>query len=388
MDFLNEIETLSESTLGMKFWCLLIVYFTFILSWRPNYTYSVGKYGTLKRGRTIALFMCILIIALTWWVDTDYYEYIRLSNSGNVGWEFSDSLTLEKGHQAILSLIDGDWFLFRVICWGGALTLFSLLAKRFKINVQQALFCLFIIWIHTFSYARVSLAMAVYFFGLSFLCKSAKPKLLSVILGICILLTSFYFHRSALLLIAITPVILIPLINKQMSFAFVLSSLIFIALCVIAGIGLLYQTSGLDEITTEKLKTYSERNMGGMSIFTTVITYLNFSAKYAPAIAITYILVKLRQTALPLFVRQFYVVMIVIIALAIAFYFSGEAQYTLFYRTLNFIMIPTSILLAYLHYNGYMSKRVFFYSIILGACEILSRVTFWILFALGFHEML
>ncbi len=42
---------------------------------------------------------------------------------------------------------------------------------------------------------------------------------------------------------------------------------------------------------------------------------------------------------------------------SIAFYFSGEGQFTLFYRVLFMTMIPVSLVLTYMHTEGIISRK-------------------------------
>ncbi len=356
----DSIATLTDATLGMRFWCLFLVLFTISISWRVNYNYTPNKPLSILQGnRTKLIFFCFFLLSLTWWIDGDYFSYILHAKTHDVNWIFDDGALLEKGHQAICSLVNGDWLGYRIVCWGTALTLFMVTARRFGINIQHALFCLFILWHHTFCYGRVTLAMAIYFYGISFLCKPLDKKLISYIIGVIIILCCSYFHRSALLLIVSTPAIFVLTVKKRVSLPYILLCVFLIFWVVLNNIDMLYQTEDWGEDTMNYLQSYSEREFGVKTIYGLISTYIKYAAIYMPVALITYVMVKYRESSIPQEIKMLYSLMIILFTISIAFYFTGEAQFTIFYRTLNFIMIPSSLILAFLHLNGIMSKRMF-----------------------------
>ncbi len=372
---LDSIEFLTGPTLGMRLWCFFLVVITIAVSWNRNYNFIPQQSAYRLRGAsTTFLFCCFFLLAITYWIDSDTYQYIDLAKSHDVDFKFQDGLRMEKGHQFICSIVDGDWLGFRILCWGGALCLFVLTAKRLGINIQHALFCLFLLWYHTFCYGRVTLAMAVYFFGVSFLCKPLNARYISCILGLLIISSSLYFHRSAVLLIAVTPAIYMLTLKRKVSVGYLLLCLTVIFLVIYTNMAIFYQSTVADEDTMQHLQNYSEKELEVRNLFGVISMYISFCAKYIPIIMISYVLVKKKKENICKPIVMLFSVMIVLLTISLSFYFSGEAQYTLFYRALNFTMIPVSLILAYMHFNGLMSKRLFFYSIAFGIFEAFWKV--------------
>ncbi len=371
----DSVVLLDSPTFGMCLWCFFLVMITIAITWSPNYNYSPYQgHLSLKGWRTNVLFALFLLLALTYWLDHDTYAYMNLAKSHDVDFILQDGLDMEKGHQVLCSIVNGNWLGFRILCWGSALCLFAITAKRLDINTQHALFCLFISWYHTFCYGRVTLAMAIYFFGVSFLCKPLKSKLLSYIVGIAIIISSIYFHRSALLLIAITPALYAPIIKKRISIFYIFMCFAIIFFVIFQNINMLYLSTDMSEDTMRLLERYSNADTEVRNIIGTIFKYISFGAKYLPIAIITYVITKSKQTEIPRYILMLYFLMIVILFVSITFYFTGESQYTLFYRTLNFTMIPASLILAYLHFKGIMGKRLFLYAIALGAFDSFWRV--------------
>ncbi len=368
-DYLDYIAYLTEPTLEMRLWCFFLVLVILLFSWRKNFLYRpTYPLAQLEGPRTIFLFIGFLLLALTYWIDEDYFSYIELAQIQNIDWQFDNEAYLEKGHQLLCFVAHGNWFYYRLLCWSISLLLFVLTAKRLRINVQHALFCLFILWYHTFCYGRVTLAMAFYFYGVSFLCKPITKYLIrSYIIGIIIILSSFYFHRSIILLIVITPAIYMLQVKKQTSIIYSLICIALVFSIVIINITILYTSNSIEEETANKLATYSVRELQDKSIIGYIVLYITYIAKYIPILVSTYFVI-LKKMPLPNYIKMFFSVMIITFTISIAFYFSGKAQYTLFYRTLNFTMIPSSLIIAFLHQEGIMSQRIFFWTLLGGMC--------------------
>ncbi len=205
---LDFVENVIEVTPQMALWCLCLYMIPLIISWKPSFSNTLSCKYQHEKPITLMLFVVIFLMAMTYWIDTDYFSYIREAVYCDTDWEYVPTVHMEYGHQMICSLVDGDWVLFRVICWGSALLLYLATVIRFNINAQLALFMLFATYISIFCYGRVSLAMAMYFFGASFYCKPSSKKYLGYALGGIFIVSSLLFHRTALIMVAVTPIYL------------------------------------------------------------------------------------------------------------------------------------------------------------------------------------
>ncbi len=347
-------------TLPMILWCLFLYLIIVCGNWRYNVTlYGNPKYyGRLKGGRTTWIFFCFFLFVLTWWLNTDYYGYANYAQFGDVDFNFNPLLELEVGGQFIASIVNGDWLGFRVGVWGTALILFVLTLRRFELNVQHGLFILFLMYYNIFCYGRVTLAMAIYFYGLSFLCKPLKNNLFSIIIGVLLIYCCHFFHRSAILMIVLTPMLFFASFRKWFKTNRYMILLLFVILMgIVVGIEGLYSIGGLDDKTQHKLEMYEQREMAKANILGVIGEIIDYTSYILPNIVLIYYLFKLRKGVLPLYITRLMIVGLSIFVTSIAFYFSGEGQFTLFYRVLFMTMIPVSLVLTYMHTEGIISRK-------------------------------
>ena len=122
------------------------------------------------------IILCIVFFIVTHCMHGDFFhmmervhhEFSFVRNAYNVG---------EPIYVDIARLVDRNYFLFRIVVWGGAFWIFIRTVIRLNIQPTIAALILFTIYVSLFAYARVTLAMAVYFYGLSFLCVTYKHKI-------------------------------------------------------------------------------------------------------------------------------------------------------------------------------------------------------------------
>ncbi len=348
-------------TAPMALWCLLLYLLIVVGNWRNNVTLlGNAKYNyRLKGGRTWWIFILFFLFVLTWWLDSDYFGYIKYAINGDVDFNYDSFNPLEYGHQFIASLVNGNWICFRVMVWGTSLVLYVLSAKRFGINIQHSLYILFVLYFNIFSYGRVTLAMALYFYGLSFLCKPIKSHLLlSWGIGICLILSCSLFHRSAVLMIITTPLLYMATTREKGKPTFYLICLILVFAIIYISVGKIYSITSLDDRTIDKLARYSDRTMGNATLLGIISNIISYTSYILPNLYLIYYLLKKGFSQLPIYMRRLLSLGLSLFCISIAFYFSGEAQFTLFYRTLFMTMIPISLVFAYMFSHNILSKKV------------------------------
>jgi hypothetical protein len=124
--------------------------------------------------------------------------------------------------------------------------------------------------------------MAVYFFGLSFLCKPLKGnKFIGYIIGIGLILLSRYFHNSAIIMMMITLVIFVPINKKIVILLFILTPIL---LSSFSNYFYTILDSGeMGEDITAKLNTYNELERDALGISGYMINTLQFLSFYIPS---------------------------------------------------------------------------------------------------------
>lgn len=241
---------------------------------------------------------------------------------------------------------------FRFIVWGGAVLIAYLTFRKYREMSAPCLtlLLLFVFYSNTFCYARASLGMAVYFFGVALILHSCKLAIR--LLGIGVALSSILFHQEMLIGIALLPSLLIPFERKEFTF---LSVLLLIA----AAITISYVNSHLEifdsmfdnDDLSSKINEFNDDEQGVFRL-STLVKYLNF---FYPLYLITKCFWKKKQV--PTTIGGMYRVSYSIIMASVAFMIVFGLRSVFVYRVLYISMIPLSLLVGYCYCNGYFKDR-------------------------------
>ncbi len=147
----------------------------------------------------------ILLFCLYAFWDPDYFtfKYIMLASEAT----FRDPL-----YYYLTFASFGSYTFYRLIIWGASLLMIWKICQMFNINTSLYSYIFAVFFLLTFSFARASLGMALYFYGLSILLKKGKFN----ICGILLILSSYFGHRSMLPLIVLTPLVFIKFSRKKL----------------------------------------------------------------------------------------------------------------------------------------------------------------------------
>lgn len=288
--------------------------------------------------------------------------YSAIPGSFNYGEEIYHDIGLFVGK---------NYFLFRTIVWGGAFILFCFTAKRFEVPVYYAV--IFLLSTHSiiFCYARATAAMAVYFWGLSFLCKPIKWKYVGYIIGILLIISSLQFHRSALIMIFMTLMILIPL--RKWSILLVLIILPSTSVLFSEVLMEIAMSDGIDETTGTLIQHYSEREMQ-YGIAALLLKIIEIASFYIPCLLCTIcIFSKNKIASVPISVFRMHKVCIGLILASITFLFMGSSYITFVYRVLFMSMIPLTIVVVKLYQSKLMPYSYYLWCLRLGIFYVSTR---------------
>ena len=185
---------------------------------RPAIRYADGE---VSSGRLyFTLFMWFAFDVFSFWGSDWFHLYVRYKEI------MAGHPTVEYIYTWIaFHLAPFNYILFRIIVWGSAQLLLWDAFKRLSVSSHLVLAVFVTVWMIWFSFGRVSLAMALVFWGLTYYYKPGNIPLLHKVIGILAILLSFYFHKSSIFLIFVA--FLTILTNKITRMGFVLS---FIAL--------------------------------------------------------------------------------------------------------------------------------------------------------------
>ncbi len=244
--------------------------------------------------------------------------------------------------------------LFRLIIWGGALLLVLYTARMYRKLLMPVLVLifLFVFFSDRFCYARASLAMAVFFTGVSifFWGKKRWVKMCGLVLAIC----SYFFHHELIVGIGLLPSILFPFEKKETIYY----SLILLAIAIAAityinsNLGLMESVFGNDDMA-QKIDHFNNREQAVFRVSTFVV-YLNIFYPFALITRFFY-----QKKHLPKPIIGIYRITFAIILVSIAFFIVSGPRSVYTYRVLWIAIIPVSILIAYCYKKkGFKSYEI------------------------------
>ena len=334
-----------EPSVNTSIYCL-IIYSLFVLYYYRsnrlnNYNDDFG-FSVNKKIKWIVGFMIV-----TFCVQGDFFHYMdRVHNYDFTPGAFQ---TMEAIYRPIIQLVQRNYLLFRTIVWGGAYLLFIMTCDRFNVNRNNASYILVACFAVTFSYARVTMAMACYFYGLSFFCKPYKEKLLGYFFGAFMIYISFMFHASALFLIAMTMLLLIPL--NRLTFSLLIISLPIIIYYAQSYFQLLLTDETIldDDLLNSKLESYSMKESIESSIRKIFMDGFNYARFYLGLfIGIIAFIINQKKWQYTTEIYRLFKIAIGIIVVSNLFLFFNLDNQVFFYRFLNMSMIPIIIIVTYI----------------------------------------
>lgn len=316
--------------------CILI---TLSKAWRSPYKLSKVRIG-------FGVILIILFSVFSFY-DTDYFHYyISLELYLRKG-----QTHMEEFYQWLITLVNGDYNLFRLAIWGSA-TLLLLLMTRW-INISASLFLLVFscLFLTTYSYGRVSLAMAVTFLGLAIITRAlSRHNILYYGVGLSIVCSAYFLHRSALFGACIALVAsVLPNIKRRVVITFLLS---YPILVIIAGYFLAYILnlgSNSDYmIDVDKAQTYLESDTRSMGPGELIQRTLMYSPYYLCVIVFIKSIYAGKYRYWESGMKIFGNAAFFCVAIATLFAFNlGANTDVIFYRFLYFAIIPCAVFVAY-----------------------------------------
>lgn len=355
-------------------WCSLYCLLMYALILTNNYRWITKPQQLHIAGRTSNhLFLTLLMgfVIVTLCTPGDFFhmmEYVHGYNFIAGAYNYGEEVYVE-----IAKIVNRNYFLFRTIVWGGAYLLFCLTARRMGVPIYQAATFLFLTHSLIFGYARATAAMAVYYFGLSFLCLF-KRNVFSVAAGVgCILLAPF-LHTSAYILVAVTLILLIPLRKWT-----ILATVIAIPLAV----GLL-KTYFLDfalgagnERLTAKVSGYLQRENRESGIAVILINAFQYASFYVPVLILILKTINKRiRRDIPSMYLRLIKTTVALAFISLVFITFGEGFKVYIYRILFMTMIPLAILIPALFNRGILSKHEYKWCLWLGIIFMLLRYAY------------
>lgn len=330
--------------------------------------------GTRQRKTNSCLLFFICLFSVFAFCDGDYYHYEEIYNT------IIRSKSIETHMEQVYNFFAYNsiksYSIFRFYIWGLAILFTTLATKEIGVNTNSTLFILMLVFITTFSYARVSLAMSVAVFGFSLLISNRKIKQIG---GILIVASSILFHKTIIFMVAcgIISLLLHDMSRKKL--------VITLFICFILGSALnilLLQFSNLEiygglEGTVLSGQKYlaseqEESGLGGM-----INGILNKAPYYLTILV--YLKLVLKDNFLVLnnkirFISTFSFITIIVASL-FAFDF-GVNTSIIYYRFLFMAMIPTIIFIGYCWYHK-IEYRIIKFIVNIGSMGVVYKLLYY-----------
>lgn len=319
----------------------LLLYLLILLLARKG----VAKVFVDKSSFRVLIVVFLLFCLYPAW-SGDYFHYRESFPLIKKGWLSH----MENVYVFIIENIVASYFQLRLVVWGTAILALYYSYKNLNINCYLAFTIFAVMFVHRFSYARVSLAMALSFLGLSLILSSKKHY--NFIFGAVFLISSLFFHKTALFGVSI---ILVSLIV----FNFLEKITMIIILCCFPLLLIAAQTFLNDFISLnildyeaiiniEKGQDYLSREALSKGLATRLDTILMNCAYLS--IVVEYLLFhfKKKYSSLPTAIKVFATASFLTIVIASLFAFDlGFTTDVIYERFIYFSMIPSAAFISY-----------------------------------------
>ena len=190
------------------------------------FTNKLYLYPRISKINTNLIYVLILIFCIYNKTGGDYFHYQNiLLEITSTKYPISH---MEYPYVFIVKLIGNNNFIFRFLIWSIALTFVYVSLSICHVNNKWGLFCFTIIVLISFASGRVALAYSMFYCG--YLITIEKHGILLKSLGVCLIILSFFFHKSILLLLLIGIVVPFFRVNTR----FIIITLLVLPLISIA----------------------------------------------------------------------------------------------------------------------------------------------------------
>lgn len=357
MDFISKGSSLLN-ILSLIFF--LIIYYN-------SQSAKIRPFLVKKNSRYIRNVFLLIFIVFTFWAGDFFHMYFDFE-----ALQIGKTKTYEDVYIWIAGVLSPNYFIFRVLIWGSGLLIINQMFKHLPIS-RDLLWLMFVVYsLIWFSYGRVSLAMALMFYGVALYMSSSCSGKKYRLFGLLVILVSFYFHKSAIFGIM---VIFASLTFKSINSKILMAAIIFISLVFIVSSNLLteFLTTDSSKYSDLQESIYSAQNYMMMErlergIAARILKLL----EVLPYLVVSYLSLKIinssSSNAIPSIIKVFMLslVFIVLSYILLSLNFTVNTE-TVAGRFLRFGFIPCSILMAYfwqnrIHYK--MLNKVFFIGIL------------------------
>lgn len=176
-------------TVGLYYFNVAVIFILLLISFAPLYKGKSVEISSLSHANSLFYainFLLITLFLVFQFTESDYWGYMNL---------FYDNVDLPEPLQNWIRSKFDDFYIWRLAVWGGAFIVFLLIFKRLDLN-PRVFFPLFVLCYLPRFISREQLGIAIMFLGSTYLLKPIRLKKLSYVLGVLLILVSYFFHNS------------------------------------------------------------------------------------------------------------------------------------------------------------------------------------------------
>lgn len=335
----------NEKTIGLVFTNIILM---LIIFWcfkdAKLYPYYI-KSKTKKNLGVICIFLFFLFAfwGADWFHIAVFYPYLRAGERTH----------MEDIYQWIAQNVAPNYLIFRTIVWGACLLLVKLIFDRLDVQKDLLWFMFAVFGVVWCSYARVSLAMCLMYYGFALLFKPYKYKHLSNLIALSAILASYFCHKTALFGIAV--IVLATLIrnfNRSSIILLVLSiPIVYMLLQNIISDYLLFDATGDNDSWNKSVLSaqgYMERETSAVGIGAILLKIMERSAYIVTGAMAAFMIMKDKRNTRSSIINAFIRLDIIMVLISCLFLLDlGINVSVIAERFFRFLFIPTGIIIAY-----------------------------------------
>lgn len=191
-----------------------VIWFLFFILNRHYFSVRINRIPkeSQMRVKNYRLFFILASLFCTYgFVNGDYGSYkVLYENIGEINGKYEGAY-LEPFYMWLIDVLPESYDLWRFVVWGASVVVMILIFKRLKLSVEFSSLIFGLLLFVYFAALRNSLGYVVLYLGATYLLFPDKNKNLSYVVGIALIICSYFLHKSMFLYITLFFVALIPM---------------------------------------------------------------------------------------------------------------------------------------------------------------------------------
>lgn len=346
---------ITQVTRGGLLFCFVFYLFILIKYWRiyglrPDFPYLP------RMSKGIA--WLVFIFSVCSWTNGDWFHYLQIVKGLRV--EMSDGTGMEWFYDTIIMLTRRNYLSFRLIVWGLASYVFFIALKKYKLNPGYGFYLLLVVFINYFDYSRSALGITTYFLGLPLIFGEGNIK--SKWMGLALICLAPFFHRSVVVLTALTITGIVSINKKTILLLIVVLGLSFFSLkeYFIEIMGEVINSGGQLGDKASFYMTQKREAIVSGTIIGQAVGYWKYSVCYVYFLVETYYIFNENNYRMHTYpIRATYNVTLGLFAFAILMYFFNVGHMAFYFRYLSMTYVPLIIMAVYQYRRRIMPSMIY-----------------------------